>query len=124
MSAAASQITSIKIVYSTVYSGSDERKYQSSASLTLCEGNSPETGEFPAQRVTDVENVSIWWRHYVTQKWHDFTVLFLIIMLIGRVLNTGHKKKKNSDIPLCLTQRIQKISSFITNRSESETSLT
>ena len=33
----------------------------------LCEGNSPETGEFPAQRASNVENVSIWWRHHVTQ---------------------------------------------------------
>ena len=28
----------------------------------LCEGNSPETGEFPAQRASNAENVSIWWR--------------------------------------------------------------
>ena len=33
MSAMASQITSVSIVYSTVYSGVDQRKYQSSASL-------------------------------------------------------------------------------------------
>ena len=30
----------------------------------LCEGNSPATGEFPAQRVSNAENVSIWWRHH------------------------------------------------------------
>ena len=30
----------------------------------LCEGNSPVTGEFPAQRASDAENVSIWWRHH------------------------------------------------------------
>ena len=35
MSAMASQITSITIVYSTVYSGADQRKYQSSASLAF-----------------------------------------------------------------------------------------
>ena len=29
----------------------------------LCAGNSPETGEFPAQRASKAENVSIWWRH-------------------------------------------------------------
>ena len=32
----------------------------------LCEGNSPVTGEVPAQRVSNAENVSIWWRHYDT----------------------------------------------------------
>ena len=29
----------------------------------LCEGNSPVTGEFPAQRASNAENASIWWRH-------------------------------------------------------------
>ena len=29
----------------------------------LCEGNSPVTGEFPAQKASYAENVSIWWRH-------------------------------------------------------------
>ena len=30
----------------------------------LCVWNSPETGEFPAQMVSNAENVSIWWRHH------------------------------------------------------------
>ena len=30
----------------------------------LCAGNSPVTGEFPAQRASYAENVSIWWRHH------------------------------------------------------------
>ena len=30
----------------------------------LCEGNSLMTGEFPAQRASNAENVSIWWRHH------------------------------------------------------------
>ena len=30
----------------------------------LCEGNSPMTGQFPTQRASDAENVSIWWRHH------------------------------------------------------------
>ena len=38
MSAMASQITSITIVYSTVYSGADQRKHQSSASLAFVWG--------------------------------------------------------------------------------------
>ena len=36
----------------------------------LCAGNSPGTGEFPAQMASYAENVSIWWRH------HDNTVDF------------------------------------------------
>ena len=31
----------------------------------LCEGSSPVTSEFPAQRTSNVENVSIWWCHHV-----------------------------------------------------------
>ena len=38
MGAMASQITSLTIVYSTVYSGADQRKYQSSASLAFVKG--------------------------------------------------------------------------------------
>ena len=38
MDSIASLITSITIVYSAVYSGSDQRKYQSSASLAFVRG--------------------------------------------------------------------------------------
>ena len=30
----------------------------------LCAGNSPGTGEFPAQMANNAENGSIWWRHH------------------------------------------------------------
>ena len=30
----------------------------------LCAGNSPETGQFPAQMASNAENVSIWWLHH------------------------------------------------------------
>ena len=33
----------------------------------LCAGNSPGTGEFPAQMASYAENVSIWWRHHVNE---------------------------------------------------------
>ena len=38
MTAMASQITSLTIVYSTIYSGADQRKHQSSASLAFVRG--------------------------------------------------------------------------------------
>ena len=38
MAAMASQITSLSIVYSTVYSGADQRKHQSSTSLAVVRG--------------------------------------------------------------------------------------
>ena len=34
-----------------------------------CEGNSPVTGEFPAQKASNTENVFIWWRHHVPVDW-------------------------------------------------------
>ena len=56
MGAMASQITSLTIVYSTVYSGADQRKHQSSASLAFVQlGNSPGTDEFPAQMASNAE---------------------------------------------------------------------
>ena len=61
MGAMASHITSLSIVYSTVYTGADERKLRVTG---LCEGNSPVTGEFPSQRASNAKKVSIWWRHY------------------------------------------------------------
>ena len=51
------------------------KKYQSSALLALCEGNSPVTGEFPSQRASNAERASIWWRHRDT-----------VIILFGAVL--------------------------------------
>ena len=59
MGAIASQITSLTIVYSTVYSSVDQTKHKS-----LRAGNSPVTDEFPAQMASNAENVSIWWRHH------------------------------------------------------------
>ena len=43
----------------------------------LCEGNSPGTGEFPAQTASNAENVSIWWRHHErARKGHDEVMTF------------------------------------------------
>ena len=64
MSTTASQITSLTIVYSSVYSDADLRKVSKLRVTGLCEGNSLATGEFPAQRASKAENASIWWRHH------------------------------------------------------------
>ena len=36
----------------------------------LCEGTSPVIGEFPAERASYAQDVSIWLRHIVLIKWH------------------------------------------------------
>ena len=56
------QITGVSTDCSTVCSGEDQRMHQCSASVAFC-------GEFtgdrwsPAQRASNADNVSIWWRH-------------------------------------------------------------
>ena len=64
MSAMASQITSLTIVYSTVYAGRSKKTSKLRATGYFA-GNSPAIGEFPTQRANNAENVSIWWRHHV-----------------------------------------------------------
>ena len=60
----ASQITSLTVVYSVVYSGAHQRNIKAPRHWPLC-GEFTGTGEFPAQRASYAENVSIWWRHHV-----------------------------------------------------------
>ena len=58
MSAIASQITAVSIVYSPF-----SRRWKKTSKLRatgFCGGNSSVTGEFLAQRASDAENVSIW----------------------------------------------------------------
>ena len=63
MDTIASQIISFTIFYSTVYSGTDQRKHQSSASLAFVREF---TGDrwIPRTNASNAENVSIWWRHH------------------------------------------------------------
>ena len=74
----------------------------------LCAGNSPATGEFPAQRASNAENVSIWWRHHVIS-----TDTNIILHSVGQfVLNLGDGSastmrthhffytKRTADLPL------------------------
>ena len=60
MSTMSSQITGVSIVYSTVCSGVDQKKTPKLRVTGLYAGNSSVTGEFPAQRASNAENVSIW----------------------------------------------------------------
>ena len=69
MTTMASQITSLTVVYSTVYSDVDQRKHQSSASLAFVCGI--HRGRW--QRASYAENVSIWWRWSLTLFWRRRT---------------------------------------------------
>ena len=91
------QITSITIVYSTGYSDTDLKKTSQLRVTGLCAGNSPGTGEFPAQMASNTENVSIWWRHHVYYHcycmksfvysfWHNLFTLLQLVSSNGRSL--------------------------------------
>ena len=64
MGAMLSQITSLTIVNSIIYPGADKKNPSKLRVTGLCAGNSPVTGEFPAQMDSNAENVSICWRHH------------------------------------------------------------
>ena len=72
MSAMASQITRLTIVYSPVYSGADQRKHESSVSLAFVRGIHRWPVYSPHKRVSNVENVSIWWRYHDEDQWQTF----------------------------------------------------
>ena len=86
MSAIASQTISLTIVYSTIYSDTDQKKTPSKFRVTgLCAGNSPVTGELPSQRASNAENVSIWWRHHeIRRPWDRLIFVMVISILIRR----------------------------------------
>ena len=46
----------------------------------LCAGNSPETGEFPAQMASNAENVFIWWRHHADCRLGKVVVIFKSVL--------------------------------------------
>ena len=88
MSVMASQITSLMIVYSTVYSGANQRKDQSSASMAFVWGihrwlvNSPHKGSvtrkmFPfdnvimhMEKIADIWEMIFWNAFHSRNRWH------------------------------------------------------
>ena len=66
MSAMASQITSLAIVYWSVFFRAQIKETSKLRVTGLFAGNSPVSGEFPTQWTSDAKNVTIkWWRHHV-----------------------------------------------------------
>ena len=77
MTTIASQITSLTVVYSIIYSGVDQRKHQSSC------GEFTGTSELFAQRASNAENVSIWWRHHeLDSSVQDCSISIALVMEI------------------------------------------
>ena len=53
-----------KIVYIPIFFRRRSKEISKLNVTGLCEGNSPVTDEFPAQKASNAENVPIWWRHH------------------------------------------------------------
>ena len=106
MGAIASHITSLTIVYTTVYWDSDQSKHQSSASLAFVWGihrgpvNSPHS---------NAENVSISWRHHVSVRPSRMPCPLCIIYSYGWILfildtnDHYHERVCRAPWPLTLT---------------------
>ena len=77
------QITSLTTVY--CLSRCRSKKTSKLCVTGLCEGNSPGTGEFPAQMASNAENVSIWGRHHAISLKHS---------QIGKARNYTHGARR------------------------------
>ena len=64
MGAMTSQITNHDCLLNLIFRRRSKKTSSELRVTGLCEGNSPVTGEFPAQMVDNAENVSIRWRHH------------------------------------------------------------
>ena len=79
MGAIASQITSVTIVYSTIYSGADQRKHESPASLGFVQGihrwpvNSPHKGPV-TRKMIPFDDVIM--NEYISRFWRDWFFKF------------------------------------------------
>ena len=103
MGTKASQITSLEIVYSTIYSGTDKKNTSKLCVTGLCVGNSPGTGVFPAQMTSNAENVSIWWRHHVSMSCHHHgthttTMTFRFSCGILKFRHLGQRKYRSGEM--------------------------
>ena len=64
MRAMASQITSSRFFFIQLFIKDQIKETPKLRVTSLCAGNSPVTGEFPAKKASNAENYSIWWRHH------------------------------------------------------------
>ena len=108
MTTIASQITSLTVVYSIVYSGANQRKHQSSASLAFCAGNSPGPVNSPHKGP-------------VTRKmfpFDDVIMVHITLIYISKRRNLTYKRRIHTNITMSYhcTWMISSIRSSLGNR--------
>ena len=94
MGAIASQITSLTFVYSTVYSHTDQRKHQSSASLAFVRGNSPH--KWPVTR-------KMFPFDDVIMQWDIWYILFVLFWCDGTFQGSTSRKVTFCSRPFCFS---------------------
>ena len=113
MSAMASQITSITIVYSSVYSGADQRKHQSSASRAFVRGihrspvnsphNRPVTREiFPFDDVITVVICNFGTDNYSNRDYADKMTIYVFTFCHYVLCNINFSNNNNNAIMFLL----------------------
>ena len=92
MTTLASQITSLAIVYSIVYSDADQRKHQSSASLAFVRGihrgpvNSPHKWPVTRKMFPFDDVIMIWIQINCTSSWMtNLVIKYMLIHVLGRL---------------------------------------
>ena len=71
----------------------------------LCVGNSPGTGEFPAQMTSNAENVSIWWRHHEHKHFIDMDCIlsYNVDITFNRLVkNTEFSYARTTHVCVCM----------------------
>ena len=77
----ASQITNLTIVYSNVYSGTDQRKYQRSTSLAFVM-NSPHTGPVTKKMFPFDDVITPLNQGPISQRVYKIDIAFIMILVI------------------------------------------
>ena len=100
MGAMASQITSLTICLLSRLFGRRSKKTPNLCVTGLCASDSPMTGEFPTQRSSNAENVSIWWRHHILLLFLLMTCWVLDICEFGRwvIFHICKTRKRSSSL--------------------------
>ena len=86
MTAVASEITSLTIVYSTVYSGADQRKHQSSASLAFVMGTGLLRNPHVKSSVNQHEFWNTIWNLIEFSSWPKYLVQFPDLLMPSYLL--------------------------------------
>ena len=84
----------------------------------LCEGNSLVIGEFPAQRASNAENLSIWWRHHAvyiffikfisSYQWKQSTQPFTCtLFLLSKCHGTYNAEVNKTSLYCCTIRPVQ-----------------